>query len=97
LKRLPEVGGLTYERRPSYMQLVSSFLQVLDSTLPTAHVASRGAHAQLEAPGKTGLDAASRTHTGYLPKVCSSAEFTARVDCFDDLGWWWVAVSSIKR
>ena len=28
LKRLPEVGGISYERRHSYMHLVSNFLQV---------------------------------------------------------------------
>ena len=29
LKRLPEVGGITFERRHSYMHLVSNFLQVI--------------------------------------------------------------------
>ena len=28
LKRLPEVGGISYERRHNYMHLVSNFLQV---------------------------------------------------------------------
>ena len=34
LKRLPEVGGISYERRHSYMHLVSNFLQVIASFTP---------------------------------------------------------------
>jgi len=34
LKRLPEVGGIAYERRHSYMHLVSNFLQVPLCMLP---------------------------------------------------------------
>ena len=34
LKRLPEVGGISYERRHSYMHLVSNFLQVMASPKP---------------------------------------------------------------
>ena len=68
LKRLPEVGGITYSRRHSYMQLVSSFLQVLDSTLPTAHITGRCVSAVSE-PSPSSLPASSRTHTGYLPKA----------------------------
>ncbi|CAL8467974.1 g7512 [Coccomyxa elongata] len=67
LKRLPEVGGLTYERRQQYLQLVSSFLQVLDSTLPAAHVTSRSYRALSDT--STQRPPASRTHIGYLPKV----------------------------
>ena len=34
LKRLPEVGGISYERRHSYMHLVSNLLQVACSLPP---------------------------------------------------------------
>lgn len=37
LKRLPEVGGITFERRQHYLQLVSSFLQVNPYFAPTIH------------------------------------------------------------
>ncbi|KAK9909726.1 hypothetical protein WJX75_006627 [Coccomyxa subellipsoidea] len=61
LKRLPEVGGITFERRQQYLQLVSSFLQVLDSTLPAAHVISRSYRALSDT--STQRPQASRTHT----------------------------------
>ena len=41
LKRLPEVGGISYERRHSYMHLVSNFLQVACSLPPCARASEQ--------------------------------------------------------
>ena len=41
LKRLPEVGGISYERRHSYMHLVSNFLQVACSLRPCARASEQ--------------------------------------------------------
>ena len=41
LKRLPEVGGISYERRHSYMHLVSNLLQVACSLPPCARASEQ--------------------------------------------------------
>ena len=69
---LAQVGGVTFERRHAYLQLVSSYLHVLDSTLPTGHVSGRHAAPSTSAPATADSAAAksgSRAHTGYLPRV----------------------------
>ncbi len=67
------MGGVTFDRRQAYLQLVSSYLHVLDSTLPTGHVRGRlAAPPSASAPATAGSTAAksgSRAHTGYLPRV----------------------------
>ena len=38
LKQLPELGGIAFSQRGEYMRMVTRYLHILDSSLPTEHL-----------------------------------------------------------